>query len=433
MPCYALVWRLAMLLRRSKSNNSNVGAQYIVKNSEQYLVRSVGLARDIKDLANIVLKVRDGTAVHVRDVATIGIGGEVRQGLATRDGRGETVVGLVLKLIGTNTSKVVADVKAQLIKINKLLPNGVHIIAYYDQSKLVNRSVATVTDALLQGIVLVGVIILVFMGGFRPSIVVALSIPFSIAFAFILMSLFGMSANLMSLGGIAIAIGMMVDGAIVIVENIDRLLKERHPSVSKFEIVARATTQMARPISFAILIIIVVFFPLFTLQGVEGKTFRPLAYTVSLAMLGSLIYAIIIAPVLASMVMRKPSKNLSARHKTSPKIASFSDRLIAAILRLYRPILHLFVKARYLAVTLSAALLAIGIVLFPLLGSEFVPRLNEGDLLVRVTMAPSISLGASRDMVLRFEKRLLERFSRSGAGRQSGRARRGWRSCRSRQ
>ncbi len=389
-----------------KVNNGNVGAQYIVKNSEQYLIRSVGLAHDMEDLANIVLKVHDGTAVHVRDVATLGIGGEVRQGLATRDGRGEAVAGLVLKLIGTNTTKVVADVKARLAEINKVLPKGVHILPYYDQSNLVNRSVATVTDALIQGVVLVALIILVFMGGFRPSAVVALSIPFSISFAFILMSMLDMSANLMSLGGIAIAIGMMVDGAIVIVENVDRLLKERHVALAKAEIVARATAEVARPISFAIAIIIVVFLPLFTLEGVEGKTFKPLAYTVSLTMLGSLIYAIIVAPVMGSILMQRPSAD-----KTASKFqTSFSDRLIATILGLYRPVVGLFVKVRMLAVALSVGFLAIGLALFPLLGSEFVPRLNEGDLLVRITMAPSISLEASRDMVERFEKRLLRRF-----------------------
>lgn len=389
-----------------KVNNGNVGAQYIVKNSEQYLVRSVGLARDMTDLANIVLKVRDGTAVYVRDVAKIAIGGEVRQGLATRDGRGEAVAGLVLKLIGTNTTKVVADVKARLKEINKVLPKGLRIVPYYDQSKLVNRSVATVNEALVQGIALVAVIILVLMGGFRPSIVVALSIPFSIAFAFILMSYFGMSANLMSLGGIAIAIGMMVDGAIVIVENLDRLMKEKHAGLSKLQIVARASAEVARPIGFAIAIIIVVFLPLFTLQGVEGKTFRPLAYTVSLAMLGSLLYAVIIAPVIGDMLMRRA---VPAKGDSKAKV-NFSDHLVGSIVALYRPIVGIFVKARLLAVTLAVGILAVGVVIFPLLGSEFVPRLNEGDLLVRVTMAPSISLETARDTVGLFEKRLLQRF-----------------------
>ena len=284
-------------------NNGNVGAQYIVKNSEQFLIRSVGLARGIPDIENVVLKVVDGVAVRVRDVATVAIGGEVRQGLATINGKGEAVAGLVLKLIGTNTSNVIADVKKRLAKINETLPPGIKIVPYYDQSKLVLRSISTVNEALVQGVALVIVILLAFMGGFRPSIVVALAIPFSIAVAFILMRVMGLSANLMSLGGIAIAIGMMVDGAIVIVENVDRYMREEHPSLSKRQLVARACGEVIQPIGFAIAIIIVVFLPLFTLQGVEGKTFRPLAFTVALAMLGSLVFAIFVAPVLAELLM----------------------------------------------------------------------------------------------------------------------------------
>ncbi len=387
-------------------NNGNVGAQYIVKNSEQYLIRSVGLARNIADIESIVLKVRDGVPVYVRDVADVGIGGEVRQGLATMNGKGETVAGLVLKLIGTNTSKVIADVKARLEKINASLPPGVEVVPYYDQSRLVLASVATVTDALIQGVVLVALIILLFMGGIRPSLVVALSIPFSVATAFILMRAFGLSANLMSLGGIAIAIGMMVDGAIVIAENVDRLLKEDHKGLTKHQIVARACAEVVRPIGFAILIIIVVFLPLFTLQGVEGKTFKPLAITVSLAMLGSLVFAVLIAPVLAEMLMRRPA----ARPGKKGLRRNFGDLVVGFILFFYRPLVTLFVKVRFLAVLLAGGMLALGVWVFPFLGSEFVPRLNEGDLLVRVTMAPSISLEESRDTVLKFERQLLRDF-----------------------
>lgn len=387
-------------------NNGNVGAQYIVKNSEQYLIRSVGLARNIADIESIVLKVRDGVPVYVRDVADVGIGGEVRQGLATLNGKGETVAGLVLKLIGTNTSKVIADVKARLEKINASLPPGVSVVPYYDQSRLVLASVATVTDALLQGVVLVALIILLFMGGIRPSLVVALSIPFSVATAFILMQAADLSANLMSLGGIAIAIGMMVDGAIVITENVDRLLKEEHKGLTKHQIIARACAEVVRPIGFAILIIIVVFLPLFTLQGVEGKTFKPLAITVSLAMLGSLVFAVLIAPVLAEMLMRRPKTRPG---KKGPR-KNIGDFVVGFILFFYRPLVTLFVKVRFLAVLLAGGMLALGVWVFPFLGSEFVPRLNEGDLLVRVTMAPSISLEESRDTVLKFERQLLRDF-----------------------
>ena len=386
-----------------KANNGNAGAQYIVKNSEQYLVRSIGLASGIADIEDTILKVSDGVPVKVRDIGVVKIGGEVRQGLATKDAEGEIVVGLVLKLIGTNTSKVIADVKERLDKINDALPDGVRVAPYYDQSKLVLRSVETVNGALVQGVILVIVVLLAFMGGLRPSLVVAFAIPFSICVAFIVMRATGLSANLMSLGGIAIAIGIMVDGAIVIVENVDRYLRGKHLALSKREIVARACAEVVRPIAFAILIIIVVFLPLFTLQGYEGKTFRPLAFTVSLAMLGSLLFAIFVAPVLSEMLIKRPS----AKEGDKPGIA---DRLVNGLIGAYRPIIGLFVRRRRLAVGLGITMLAIGLVIFPRLGSEFVPRLNEGDLLVRITMAPSIALEEARDSVTQFEHQLLDEF-----------------------
>jgi cobalt-zinc-cadmium resistance protein CzcA len=386
-----------------KANNGNAGAQYIVKNSEQYLVRSVGLASGITDIEDTILKVVDGVPVKVRDVGEVKIGGEVRQGLATKDGEGEIVAGLVLKLIGTNTSRVIADLKARLDKINDALPEGVRVVPYYDQSKLVLRSVETVNSALAQGVVLVVLVLLAFMGGLRPSLVVAFAIPFSICIAFIVMRATGLSANLMSLGGIAIAIGIMVDGAIVIVENVDRYLREKHAALSKRQIVARACAEVVRPIAFAIVIIIVVFLPLFTLQGYEGKTFRPLAFTVSLAMLGSLVFAIFVAPVLSEMVMKRPDPESDGKVR-------LPDRLVNGLIGAYRPLVALFVRVRALAIALAVAILAVGLIIFPRLGSEFVPRLNEGDLLVRVTMAPSIALEEARDTILRFERQLLERF-----------------------
>jgi len=395
--------RIGEVVDAVRANNGNTGAQYIVKNSEQYLVRSIGLASGIADIEDTILKVADGVPVKVRDIGRVKIGGEVRQGLATKDGEGEIVAGLVLKLIGTNTSKVIADVKARLDKINDALPEGVRVVPYYDQSKLVLRSVDTVNSALVQGVILVVLVLLAFMGGLRPSLVVAFAIPFSICVAFIVMRATDLSANLMSLGGIAIAIGIMVDGAIVIVENVDRFLRERHTALSKRQLVARACAEVIRPIAFAIVIIIVVFLPLFTLQGYEGKTFRPLAFTVSLAMLGSLVFAIFVAPVLSELVMKRP--NTEERDKLR-----FADRLVNGLIGAYRPIIKWFIQFRALAIGLAVAILVLGLVIFPRLGSEFVPRLNEGDLLVRVTMAPSIALEEARDTVLRFERQLLAEF-----------------------
>ncbi|RJR51749.1 MAG: efflux RND transporter permease subunit [Desulfobacteraceae bacterium] len=386
-----------------KANNSNVGAQYIVKNAEQYLVRSVGLARGIEDLKNIVLKAEEGAPVYLHQVADVAIGGELRQGLATKDGIGEAVVGMVLKLIGTNSSRVIADTKARMAEINKVLPPGVKVIPYYDQATLVAKCIKTVTDALVEAVVLVAAVLLAFMGGFRPSLVVAISIPFSILFTFIVMNIVGLSANLMSMGGLAIAIGMMVDGTIVMVENVDRMLRHADPRESRRDVVIRACSEVGRPIFFSISIIVIVFLPLFTLQGVEGKTFKPLAFTVALGMLGSLIFAMLLAPVAAELAMKRPK----AAQKGNPHGEPF---LIRTLLRLYDPVISFFVRRRIAAVVVALAMLGAGTLVFPRLGSEFVPRLNEGDLLVRSTMAPSISLAEARDTMLRFEKLLMERF-----------------------
>ncbi|MCF6285791.1 MAG: CusA/CzcA family heavy metal efflux RND transporter [Candidatus Hydrogenedentes bacterium] len=380
-----------------KANNLNVGAQFIEKNSEEYVVRSVGLATSIEDIEAIVLKSFDGTPIHVSDVAEVKIGGAIRRGVQTRNGVEEVVSGMVIKLFGMNSSTVITAVEERLAEINKSLPEGVVIRPYYDQKTLVEACVKTVTDALIQGIVLVTIVLLVFMGGLRPSIVVALSIPFSVLFACIAMWYFEISANLMSLGGLAIAIGMMVDATVVIVENADRLLRESKDGESKIHIIRRACLEVAQPITFAIVIIVVVFLPLFTLQGVEGKTFRPLAYTVALAMIGSLIYALAIAPTISSLLLIKPRGG-----------AQKEFFVLRWILFVYRPIVERFVQFRAAAVVLVVVLVGMGLAVFPRLGSEFTPTLQEGTMVVRLTMAPSISLRQSTETTQVVERRLMK-------------------------
>jgi len=282
---YHVVIRPAALLRynvslsevidKIKANNLNVGAQFIEKNREEFVVRSVGLVDNIEDLNQIVMTSEQGTPVYLRQLADIKIGGAIRRGLQTRNGEEEVVAGMVIKLFGTNSSTVIERVEKKIEEINGILPAGLKIVSYYEQKTLVQASVKTVTDALLQGIALVIIILMIFLGGFRASIVVAFSIPFSVLFAMLGMNYFGISANLMSFGGLAIAIGMMVDGAIVIVENVDRLLRQSNSS--RRQVILAACQEVSRPILFAVTIVIVVFLPLFTLQGVEGKTFRPLS------------------------------------------------------------------------------------------------------------------------------------------------------------
>jgi cobalt-zinc-cadmium resistance protein CzcA len=388
------------VIERIRANNLNVGAQFIEKNSEEFVVRSVGLATGIEDLASIVIKTEDGRPIYLDDVADIRIGGAIRRGVQTRNGIGEVVAGMVVKLFGTNSSKVIADVEEKLEAINKMLPEGLRIVPYYEQKTLVKAAVHTVTRALVEGIVLVSIVLMAYMGGLRASTVVALSIPFSVLFAFLLMKQFGISANLMSLGGLAIAIGMMADGGIVMVENVDRMLRSADRSESRTRVVFRACQEVVRPIAFAIMIIIIVFLPLFTLQGVEGKTFRPLAYTVALAMFGSLLFALTLAPLLSQVIMRRPKGASGGGEHEAP--------VVRFLLRGYRPVVSFFVRRRGVAVALALVLLAVGALIFPRLGSEFTPRLKEGTIVVRLTMAPSISLEESARTAMIVERRLLE-------------------------
>ena len=389
------------VIERIRANNLNVGAQFIEKNSEEFIVRSVGLAKGIDDLNNIVIKTVDGSPIFLGDLADIKTGGAIRRGLQTRNGVEEVIAGMVIKLFGTNSSTVIADVEKRLGEINKILPEGIRIVPYYEQKSLVEACVKTVTDALVQGVALVVLILLLFLGALRPSFVVAISIPFSVFFALIGMYVLNISANLMSFGGLAIAIGMMVDGGVVMVENVDRLLRKADSEESVLHIVGRACREVGRPIVFAIIIILIVFLPLFTLQGVEGKTFGPLAYTIALAMTGSLLFAIFIAPVLASFVMNKPKQKENENDEDQVLIVKW-------LLKIYTPLVRFFVHNRIIALIVAFVLIVVGGAVFPQLGAEFTPKLNEGTIVVRLTMAPSISLNESKRNTMLVEKRLQE-------------------------
>ena len=391
--------QIADVTEALERGNQTDGAQFIEIGAEQYTVRGVGLARSIADLEATIVKVDDGRPVRVGDIARVEIGGGVRQGLATSDGDGEVVAGLVLKLYGANTSDVIARVQDRFDAINATLPQGVRAVPYYDQGTLVNKAAATVTNALWQGALLVAIIIVLFLGGWRPSLVVVLSIPFSVGFAFIAMRALGISANLMSLGGVAIAIGMMVDGAIVIAENVDRTLKE-NPARDIRSAVAGATAEVIAPLAAAVAVVIVVFLPLFALQGVEGKTFRPLAASAALAMTGSLVYAVLVAPAISALLMRvRKTPQRDTSHVRQGTLGRIAGRAASV-----------FVRARWMAVALAAVLLVLGAGAFSRLGSEFTPAMEEGDILMRITMAPSISLTEAKATVTRIERQLLEDF-----------------------
>jgi cobalt-zinc-cadmium resistance protein CzcA len=268
-------------------------------------VRAEGAIRTMDDVKAIVLKARDGLVVRVGDVAEVRFGSLTRYGAVTKDGKGEAVEGLVLGLRGANARSVVEGVKTRLAEIAPTLPKGVTIEPFYDRGNLVNRAVGTVSKALLEAIVLVVLLLLAFLGNLRAALVVAVMLPLSALATFILMRIFGLSANLMSLGGLAIAIGMLVDAAVVVVENIESELAEAPDNLPTLHLIFRAAREVAAPVTSGIIIIILVFLPLLTLQGLEGKMFGPVALTIVFALATSLVLSLTVVPVLASYLIQR--------------------------------------------------------------------------------------------------------------------------------
>jgi len=389
---------LADVLDALKKNNANAGGKFIIKGWEQAYVRSLGLIQTISDIENIVLEAEDGTPVYLKDVAQVKIGPETRQGAVTRDGKGEAVAGMVIMLKGENSKIVVDQVKKTIPKIQAVLPKDVRIDTFYDRTALIKACINTVATALLQGGIFVIIVLFLFLGNLRASFIVALSLPFTALVAFILMGWQGVTANLMSLGGLAIAIGMIVDASIVVSENITRHLSEQSGSgLPRTRIVFEAVREVARPVLFAILIIVVAFLPLFTLQQMEGKMFRPLALTMCLAMMGSLVVSFTIVPVLCSLFVR-------GRRQAR-------DNLIVRLLkRVYLPVLALALRRRWATVVVAVGVLVLSLLLIPYIGTEFLPQLNEGAIAINVVRLPSASLDGSVAVGTEIERRLLEKF-----------------------
>jgi cobalt-zinc-cadmium resistance protein CzcA len=381
-------------------NNANAGGNFLVRDWEQAYVRSLGLIRGLEDIENIVLHAEDGAVVFLRDVAAVKIGPETRQGAVTRDGKGEAVAGMTIMLKDMNSKLVVDAVKKAIPKIQAGLPEGVTINPFYDRTALIQACIHTVGDALWQGALLVILVLFVFLGNLRAALIVALSLPLTAFIAFILMGAQGLSANLMSLGGLAIALGMIVDASIVVCENIARHLSEKASAgLTRLEIVYEAVREVARPIVFAILIIVVVFLPLFSLQQMEGKMFRPLAFTMCFAMAGSLLVSLTIVPVLASFFMR------------GRKGAEDRDNLVIRLVkRGYRPVLGMALRFPKTLVALAAMGLIGSLALVPRLGTEFLPQLDEGAIAINVVRLPSASLEGSVAAGSEIERLLLAGF-----------------------
>lgn len=402
---------VADVVKAIEANNRNAGGWYLPQGDEQLVIRGVGWVPGGKGglaaIAAIPLKTINGTSIRVRDVANVEFGGEIRQGSVTMSERqadgsikqlGEVVVGIVLKRFGANTKNTIDDVKSRLEIVQKSMPKGVTIQPFYDQSELINKAVWTVEKALLEAFVLIIIILCLFLMNIRAATLVLLSVPISVLFALAVMEHFGISANLMSLGGLAIAIGMMVDGSVVMVENIFKHLEKVRESDHGIALrITEASKEVARPVLFAVLIILLVFTPLFSLEGVEGKMFTPMALSICFAMFASLLVAIFVMPVLATYVFTK-----GIMHKESP--------VLAPIARTYHRLLCAALNARKKVVAGAAIAFVLTLTIVPFLGTEFVPELEEGTLAIRITLAPSSSLTYAKDMGEKLERVLIENF-----------------------
>jgi cobalt-zinc-cadmium resistance protein CzcA len=375
------------------SNNKNAGGQFLVMGSEEYLVRGIGLLEKRDDLSNIQLKSVNGIPIRLNDVADVSYGKEIRRGVVTRNGDEEVVAGIVMKLYGQNTSEVIERLDKKIPEVQKSLPKGVKLVPYYSQNTLVENATHTVKKALLEGGILVIVILLLFLGNLRSAFIVALSLPICALIAVICMGISGMSANLMSLGGIAIAIGMLSDASIVIVENIFRHLSEaKNKTRSKIEIILKASSEVARPIIFSVGIIIIVFLPLFTLEGVEGKMFAPMAFTITFALLGSLVAALLFSPVLSTLLLKQENEK--------------EAKLVHWLKSGYTPLLQWALHNRITLLIITIAAFAGSVFLIPRLGTEFIPTLEEGVIQINIAMAPSISLEKATETVMKLERRI---------------------------
>jgi heavy metal efflux system protein len=362
-------------------NNNNFGAGIVNRGAEQFLVRGVARMQEIQDIENTIIKLQNGTPITIRNVASIDISSPTRQGAVTKDGKGEVVTGIVMMLKGENSRVVIARVKDEINSIQQSLPRGVTIKPFYDQTALVEQTIETVRNNLVEGSALVIVVLLLTLGNVRAALLVAIAIPVSLMFSFLGMKWLGISANIMSLG--AIDFGMIVDGSIVMMENIIRRLSHESDGKSgNFDIIKAAVRQMARPIIFGILIITIVYLPILSLQGMEYKMFSPMVFAVCFALLGSLLTALLLIPAMATFLF-------------SGKVREKESAIVRWVQKLYVSLLRWCLNHAMPVLVASALVFAGTAASLVFMGTEFVPQLDEGDLVVQVRMPTSISLPES--------------------------------------
>jgi cobalt-zinc-cadmium resistance protein CzcA len=379
-----------------QNSNQNLGASFIVRGDEEFIVRSLGLIKDLDDIRYITVRTHNGTPIYVKDVANVEFGKGIRRGFATLNGEKEVAAGNVYKIHKANSFEVISRLKKRIEEINRQLPEGARVEVFYDQSLLVANTINTIRYALGIGLILVCLVAFVFLGDFRNALIMVFSLPFSIFLTFSIMKQSGMSGDLISFGGIVIALGMIIDATIIMVEKIQAALHKDTGDRSMIDVIIATGKEIGPPIFFAIVIIIIVFIPIITLQGVEGKMFRPMGITVSVTMLGSLIYALVVAPMLYSIV-----------HRGKPRKQAKTDRL-TIFHEGYRAILSFFLNKRILVAGLILLGLGTGTWFFTRLGTEFVPILQEGDLQVLAHLNPNISLDKAKEISMDLEREIIK-------------------------
>ncbi len=384
-------------------NNQSSGGSYIEKSQNAYYIRTEGLVQSIEDIENIVIGISGNTPVLVKNVAVVQFGHAPRFGAMTKNGKGEAVGGITLMLKGANSSKVIKEVKSRIEKVQTNLPEGISINPYLDRSELVKRTTNTVTKNLIEGGLIVIFILILLLGNYRSGIIVASVIPLSLLFGFIMMHIFGVSANLMSLG--AIDFGIVVDGAVIIVESILFYIYQNYSGKTLDQkgmnaVVTKASSQIYHSAAFGVLIILVVFIPIMTLTGIEGKNFRPMAQAFSFVILGAFILSMTYVPMVSALILEKKI----VRKRT------FSDKIIRFLKYTYHPVLKFSLRFKILILVTTLVVFIASLISFPFLGAEFVPTLEEGDLAMQMTVPPGSSLSQSILMSTKAEKILLDNF-----------------------
>ncbi len=384
------------LMATLQNNNRNDGAGRMSDGEEALIVRAEGRIKTLADVSTLVVENKNGIPITVADVADVNIGALTRYGAVSKNGEGEAVTGLILSLRGANARQTIAGIEQKLAQISPSFPKGVTAQVFYNRANLVNKAVTTVLDALLEAVVLVITLLILFLGNLRAALVVAFVLPLAALFTFILMKTMDMSANLMSLGGLAIAIGMLVDAAVVVVENIITHLAnlEKAQRLPRLHVIYRASCEVAGPVTSGILIIIIVFLPLLTLQGLEGKLFTPVALTIVFALSGSLILSLSVIPVLASYLL----KEVSHEEPWLPR----------QLQKVYQPALSWCLTHNKQVFTAAGLLLAITIMVFTQIGSTFMPTMDEGDIILQLEKLPSITLEQSVALDGQVQKNLLK-------------------------